>query len=333
MARLLFHSDGISERGTTTSIIGYMSALLDEGHEITWVTQDVSINDAEVINRYSNMFNIEVYKNFREFHISAKHKYDWAYFMKKGENDGKIIEGVPSSIHSVFKYYQPHGDVYAYISKWLANSSASLAIPLLPTKVKNRIPNPAVRLPWVPYGVDLPNPTQSLRSEWGIPEEAKLILRYGGRETFDIPWVLEEVIWQLTNCKDFYFVGVNTEKFTSHPRAIFLPTVYSNIEKANMLSSADVVLHGRLQGESFGMVILEAMQAGKEVLSWNGGWDRNHVKLLAPESLYRNQKDLRRKLSSGQTDRTISLNLAKANEYRISSVMPRFKKVFGQGVL
>ena len=100
-----------------------------------------------------------------------------------------------------------------------------------------------------------------------------------------------------------------------------------------MLSSADVVLHGRLQGESFGMVILEAMQAGKEVLSWKGGWDRNHVKLLAPECLYSNQKDLRRKLSISQSPATVSLNVAKANEYRISSVMPRFKKVFGQGVL
>ena len=333
MARLLFHSDGISERGTTTSIVGYMSALLAEGHEITWVTPDASINDLEIINRYSDLFNIEVYKDFKDFGNSAKHKHDWAYFMKKGENDGKIIEGIPSSVHSVFKYYQPHGDVYAYISKWLANSSASLAIPFLPRKVKNRIPNPIVRLPWVPYGVDLPNATQSLRSEWGIPEEAKLILRYGGKETFDIPWVLQEITWQLNNRKDFYFVGVNTEKFVSHPRAIFLPTVYSITEKANMLSSADVVLHGRLQGESFGMVILEAMQAGKEVLSWKGGWDRNHVKLLAPECLYSNQKDLHRKLSISQSPATVSLNVTKANEYRISSVMPRFKKVFGQGVL
>jgi glycosyltransferase involved in cell wall biosynthesis len=333
MARLLFHSDEISERGTTTSIVGYMEALIKEGHEITWAVQSSNANNQLVMQEYSEKFDILIYDQFERFSHTAKKHYDWAYFMKKGLNDGRFFSTIPTNIHSVFKYYQPHGDTYAYISQWLARSSSRLAIPLLPAKLKNRIPNPFLNLEWVPYGVDLAQSTESLRSAWGIPVEARLILRYGGKSTFDIPWVLDEISWQLDNDKNTFFVGVNTDQFIDHPRALFLPAIISTTEKANMLASADLVLHARRQGESFGMVILEAMQAGKPILAWRGGWDRNHTQLLPDECLYRNQHDLRRKLSTEQNSKTVAENFLHSNLFRISSVMPQFKEVFGNGVL
>jgi glycosyltransferase involved in cell wall biosynthesis len=100
-----------------------------------------------------------------------------------------------------------------------------------------------------------------------------------------------------------------------------------------MLASADIILHARLQGESFGMVILEAMQAGKDILAWSGGWDRNHTKLLASSCLYKNRKDLRAKLRENQSKETILLNEETANNFRIKRVMPKFKEVFGHGIL
>ena len=333
VARLLFHSDGITERGTSTSIVGYMKFLINEGHHIIWASEDTPANNKAIIEKYSKTFQIDIYKDFKKYSQSANKNSDWAYFMKKGPNDGKIIPRVPCNVHAVFKYYEPHGDSYAYISEWLASSSASLAIPLIPKKLKNRIPNPFLKLDWVPYGVDVEQSTKTLRANWGIPEEAKVILRYGGNNTFDIPWVLEEIVWQLQENPNLYFVGVNTMKFTDHPRAIFLPPIYSNHAKANMLASADIILHARLQGESFGMVILEAMQASRDILAWSGGWDRNHTKLLDNRSLYVNRKDLRFKLSKKRANETILKNLEMANNFRIANVMPKFKEVFGSGIL
>lgn len=48
---------------------------------------------------------------------------------------------------------------------------------------------------------------------------------------------------------------MNFEPFLEHPRAIFLPGVSDVNRKAEFIASCNVMLHARLQGESFGLAV------------------------------------------------------------------------------
>lgn len=51
-------------------------------------------------------------------------------FEKQGDNDGLLIPGCKNVVHAVFQYFDPHGDVYAYISEWLSNYTTQGKFPL-----------------------------------------------------------------------------------------------------------------------------------------------------------------------------------------------------------
>jgi hypothetical protein len=335
MARLLFHSDHINDRGVCAAIHEYISCLSDQGHEIVWAYKKNNPSDSRAaISHYGFQHNLEGYDVFQTFSLAAEKRFDWAYFAKKGPSDGIQIAKIPNNMHIVFNYYDPHGEKYAYVSEWLAKAAARHTNQFVPMRLRSRVPNPFMKkLEFVPYSVDMPKPTESLRSKWKIPEEARICLRYGGEETFDIPWVQEVVKQKVETDSNFYFVGINTRKFMDHRRALFLPPINNKQDKTNALNSANYFLHARRQGESFGMAIVEAMQVGVPVLSWFRGWDRNHIELLAPESIYRNRSNLLSKLGNDMNPKTLFSNSLKAEEFRPSRVIDKFKIVFGGDIL
>ena len=333
MANLLFHTGLIDDRGSIAAASEYIRSLNKEGHEIVWAYDKTdSGNRINAIRYYGKHFNLEGYNNFFNFSVAAKKKYDWSYFLKKGTNDGLSISNIPNNIHVVFNIYEPHGNKYAYISKWLADHSARQSNILIP-RGRSKVPNPFIKRLWVPFGVDMPLPNESLRSEWGISDEARICIRLGGETTFDIPWVQNVIIDLLENDLNFYFVGYNTNKFTNHKRALFYPAINSKQEKSNALHSADIFLHARKQGESFGMAILEAMQVKIPIIAWRGGWDKNHTKILSKESLYKNEKDLRLKLRQGLSAETVRVNGIESEKYRPSETIKIFKTIFGENIL
>lgn len=328
MATLLFHTGLIDDRGSIAATSEYIGYLQNEGHHVIWAYDKLNPgNRSSAISHYKKMFNLEHYVNFNQYSISVSKRIDWVYFSKKGLNDGLLIPSVKNAIHVMFNVYQPHGDTYAYVSKWLADASSRQANFFIP-KGRSKIPNPFVSREWVPFGVDMPPPTNSLRAEWGVPLDARVCIRLGGENTFDIPWVHKTIKKAITEHQNFYFIGYNTNKFIDHPRAIFLPSINGKIEKSNALMSADIFLHARRQGESFGMAILEAMRLKVPVLAWAGGWDRNHTKILHKESLYKNELDLYHKLMHGISDHSVSKSFDNSNLYLIPNVMQIFKDKF-----
>jgi hypothetical protein len=333
MARLLFHCDEINERGSAAALFEYISYCQLLGHEVTWAYNLESPNRLGSLAIINQKFETIGISNFERFAISAQKNYDWVYFLKKGTNDGLLIPRIPNNVHAIFQYYQPHGDSYAYISEWLARAMARSHNEFIPRRLRPYFPYESIHLESVPFSVDMPKPTGSMREEYGIPAEAKVCLRFGGLETFDIPWVKKTLVETLDDTPELWFLGVNTEKFTDHKRAIFAPAVYGLQAKANLISSSDFVLHARRQGESFGMTILETMQSSKPILSWFGGWDRNHVALLERNSLFLTPFDLRRKIKAFGATSNTQKNLEVANEFRPNRVFPKFKSVFGQDIL
>jgi len=276
----------------------------------------------EVVDGLKTEFNLAPYVSHRSFK-ELDGRFDAAYFRKSGVKDGKIFENTPSLVHCVFQNYDPHGVWYGYISEWLARTMSSQA-KTIRSRFRARMAERAGCLnasefDWLPSCTALPEATAFERSSWDVPETAFVVLRYGAWSSFDVPSVRQAVSRALEARPDMYFIGVNTPPFTDHPRARFLPAVYTEQEKANLLASADLFLHARSNGESFGLAILEALQSGVPILSWSGGEDQNHVALLRDlDCLFSDAAELHHSLlhwSASMFDAGRDARLAAGNAY------------------
>lgn len=305
--KILFHDNGLSERGTSVSLFDYAwynQEILGNESVISFCTNHPS-NNLQVIEKFQKNFNILGYIHFSELEkFVGINNIDCAYFIKSGWNDGRVVQNAKNLIHAVFSEYDPHGDVYAYVSQWLSELHYDF--------------------PYVPHMVSLPKPTKNLREEWGISSDKIIVGRYGGYDTFDIPWVKDELLKFIHYHPNYVFIFVNTKKFTSHPSFIFLNTIIDKQEKVNYLNSIDVFLTARLQGESFGLSIIEGLYANCPVLSWTGGTDRHHTYLLRDSGgLYSNPKELEEKLLNYK-----DIKIPSVDRFLPKPVMEKFKEVF-----
>lgn len=188
--------------------------------------------------------------------ILQKEKVDIFYVQKGGDFDGKISKVCKNAIHVVFSAYQPHGDVYACISKWLSKYN-----------------NPKLNPPYVPYMVRLSDTKEDLRQELSIPKDAIVFGRHGGYDSFDIIFAKEAIIEIAQIRKNCYFLFLNTEKFCNLPNVIFLPANADMIYKTKFINTCDAMLHARLRGETFGLACAEFSIKNKPIITWNGSFD------------------------------------------------------------
>ncbi|MBN9671253.1 hypothetical protein [Roseibium aggregatum] len=247
--------------------------------------------------------------------VSEPYQLDFCYYIREGRKRPLDLAGGRSGIHAVFRHFEPHGDVYAYVSDWLADWMSG------------------GQAPAVPHIVDLPEAVGSLRPALNIPDTAFVVGRYGGYDQFNIPFAQKAVEVSLEKRPDLYFLFVNTEKFVDHPRALFLPSIVDPEEKARFIASCDAGLNAKKIGESFGLAIAEFLMLGKPVFSWAGGMDRNHVRMTPKtEWLYRTRGDLVRLLTQYQpSSKDRELARTSVEGYRPEPVMKRFEEVFLSG--
>ncbi len=288
------HADQLSERGTTTAILEYSRFLKTRGLECSIAfNKKHPSNNSETISEVSKEFETIGYKKFRDIRSSEK-KFDLGYFIKAGANDRKMFKTTPSIIHSVFQEYEPHGDLYLYVSKWLAETMKSREIFGKHAGIHSCRTKNCFEFEYLAHTVELPKASKNLRNSLEIPSNAVVGIRYGGKETFDIPWAQEAVVDLIKSKEDIYFVFTNTKKFLDHNRAIFLDSVHSAQDKADFLAIGDFFLHARKQGESFGLSILEAAIAKIPVLTYSGGLDLNHLNLVPGGLVYSDYESLMR---------------------------------------
>jgi len=340
--RILLHDNQLCERGTTTSMLDYARALRSRGHEVEishW--QKAQGNVPAVVARVSQEFPLV--PHVEQFRVSKEVKgFDAAYFIKAGNDDGLVVPEAHNFIHAVFQEYEPHGSRYTYISKWLAASmrekvngpvGQSDNLPLRGRSAEAAGCSNARAFESLDLIVDVAKPQQGIRSQLGIPEEAFVILRFGGLDTFDIGWAQETVLTLLDQNPNWYFLGLNTQQFTYHSRALFIPMVMDPVEKASIIACADVFLTARGHGEAFGVAIAEALQIGIPVLAWQGGVDKNHVHMLAGlGGLFRKPWDLRfrlRRLAKGKDPSSAAKRMERGDQYRPSMITPKLESMLG----
>lgn len=314
MKTIAFHSNQLGIRGTEVALYDYAryneEILGNKSYIISCSTADLA-----TLKKFQNRFEVFLYDEFTDcFNFVKDKNIEYVYYIKAGDNDGKVIPNVKNLIHVVFQNKDIHGDKYAYVSKWLANKME-------------------MEESYVPHIVSLPDPQTNYRKELGIPENNIVVGRYGGYSEFDLPFVYQEIYNVLQLRSDITFLFMNTRPFgAEHLNIIHVNGTHNLQNKSNFINTCDYMIHGRNHGESFGLAICEFLHGGKPVISWKNGLDKHHIDLLGDKGIW----------YEGPTDLNVILvNLAKqhnnitsedckllVDQFSPKNVMERFDKIF-----
>ncbi|WP_181705407.1 glycosyltransferase [Chthonobacter rhizosphaerae] len=312
--KVAFDAEKFTERGTTVANFDYAAGCARMGIEpvILYERDGEHIDAAR--RRFEGLFDLIPYASRAELaRIVRENRCDVYYKLKFDYNDLHVVEGVPNMVHCAFDFDHPHGDVYAYVSEWLSDH------------VSNG------RRPFVPHIVELPEPQRDHRAEWGIPEDALVVGRYGGYRQFDVDFAHQSVARALEGRPDIWFVFVNTEPFIRHERVLFKGAVVDPQAKSDYIATCDVMLHARSIGETFGLSIAEFAYHNRPFLCWIGGRDRNHLRMQSDKSfIYRDGADLTRKLLKLRRE-DCRRQGGPLRSFRSEAVMPQFRDVFLSG--
>lgn len=335
--KILFHSNQLSLRGTETALFDYAHYNEELLNNISIVAvRREGLHHSMAVEKFNKRFRVIYYDTLMQLQEFAEdEKVDIFYAIKAGDNDGVLLQGVKNCVHAVFKNCDPHGDVYAYVSEWLSQEMSG------------------GKMPYVPHIVHLPDVDGDLRKELNIPEDAIVFGRYGGLETFDIPFVKRLIYSIASKRKDIYFLFMNTENFLESKNyfkkkwlnklissqmftnnkmdnIIFLDGVADPVYKARFIKACDAMLHARLQGESFGIACGEFSILNKPVITCDAGFikERSHIEILGNKGIYYSNYAQLEKII-GNYSKKLNFDWdAYSQEYNPVAVMSKFKEVF-----
>jgi hypothetical protein len=313
--RVSFDGGRINERGVAVAIFDYASqarALL--GVEPV-ILHDTSVPpDPAHVARFAEEFPVHAYQSEAEMQrLIEREKIDTAYFLKTRRRDPRVARSCRTAIHEVFKFFNPHGDAYAYISQSLADAMTG------------------GRYPAVPHIVAPPAPRANLRAALGIPADAFVVGRHGAPGEFNVPFAPRAIEEALARRKNLWILLLNTVRFSDHERVVHLPLTPDRQGVADFVASCDAGLNARIAGENFGLAIAEFLAQDKPVLVWGGGRDRNHLALAGdPRLVYETRADLRRKLIELEAADWGGTWSARVAPFAPAAVMAVFAKTFLQ---
>jgi hypothetical protein len=234
-------------------------------------------------------------------------QFDAIYHYKHGFIDRFRPKGSKYWVHAVAVASQPHGDRYAAISSWLGRRC---------------------NVPFVPLMMECPAISENLRKPLGIPDDAIVFARYGGRNTFDIPWVWDVIAETLAQSKNVFFLFANTDVKLRHERIFDLPTIYDCGEKRKFINTCDAMLHAREGGESFGIACGEFAIAHKPVLTYAKSPEWAHVEMLNSPVLYNDISELKRAMARVVSGDVPPENGGAYRDCTSEKVMKAFDSVF-----
>ena len=234
---------------------------------------------------------------------------DAVYIHKTGTIDNRYTNDIPTFIHACGVVNQPHGTVYAYVSKWLSQHCSGDT------------------LPFVPLIVNLPNIDNDLREEYGIPKHSVVLGRTGGPYSWNISFVNSVISDILKKRQDIYFIFLNTDKFIDHERVIFFEPFADLNQKRKFINTCDAMIHARAEGESFGLSCAEFSTCNKPVITYFGSPERNHIHTLKDRGIYYDSYDsLYRVFEKFVPNKDLNWNMYQDSE-PFNGIM-KFKKVF-----
>ncbi|MBL9078946.1 MAG: hypothetical protein JNL08_15685 [Planctomycetes bacterium] len=315
--QVAFDAGHLLERGTDVALYDYAVGNEEQLGNRSRILCPAQA-DLSALDKFRARFSVLLYRDRSDLERCLA-DVDVYYRIDHGQRPAEPLPRPPygrTVVHCVFTAHEPHGDVYAAVSSWVARHRGVPGQPPCPV---------------VPHIVQLPRVDGDLRAVLGIPAGATVFGRHGGPDTFDLPFVHQEVLHAVQQRDDLWFVFLNTRPFAPpHPRIVHLDKTTDLAAKARFVQTCDAMLHARADGESFGLAVGEFSVHDKPVVTWLGGHDRYHLEVLGPKGIYyRDANDLRRILRvfrpvQGDFD-------AYSAPFSPAVVMRQFDAVFLQG--
>lgn len=312
MKNIAFHSNQLGIRGTEVALYDY--ALYNEeilGNKSYIISSSKA--DLTTLNKFIKRFKVFLYSDFKDCFDFVNEKHiDYVYYIKAGDNDGKLIPNVKNIIHAVFQNKDVHGESYAYVSKWLATQMD-------------------MREQYVPHIVHLPEPQKNYRDKLNISKDKVVIGRYGGYDDFDLSFVHQAIKKILNERNDIVFLFMNTRPLAiDSPNIIYVNGTYNLQHKSDFINTCDYMIHARRHGESFGLAICEFLFNDKPVISWKNGLDKHHIDVLGDLGLwYDTEQCLFNLLATLKFPQHVSGTYKQlVEEFSPANVMKRFNNIF-----
>lgn len=280
--KIAFHSSYLGFRGTEVALMDYAwgSQEFLGNQSLFLLPWREGVESHPVLRLMQKTAPLRLYRTADEREaILREERVDFFYCVKNGLNDGVFSRVFPTGIHAIFCESEFHGDIYAYVSRWLSRVMAY------------------EQASWVPHMVRLAPGEAGLRTELGIPESATVFGRHGGEDSFDIPWVQQMVVRTAQEQPETWFLFMNTRTFSGAdrlPNIRFLPASADPLRKRQFLNSCNAMLHGRMRGETFGLACLEFAMAGRPVLTFASSPEQAHLEILGNAAVpYHSAHELR----------------------------------------
>jgi hypothetical protein len=279
--KIAFHDNCLGLRGTSVAIYdwAYWSRQYLNSEVIILYDEMHPLNHEKALKKFKKEFDVFSYSKHSEIdNILSKNNCEYFLMEKGGRPDGVISTVSKNLVNAISGHWNNtwiHGDVYAMGSKWLS-------------KITN------YEIPYVPYIVNLPEIKSNLREELSIPEDALVLGRNGGWETFDLPFVKKAIIETIDIRNDIWFLFQYTEPFYTHERIIYLEGDSNLEQKTKFINTSDAMIHARYIGESFGLSCAEFSIRNKPVITWCNSPERNHIDTLGEKGIYyENEQDIK----------------------------------------
>lgn len=301
--KVAFHSNQLGIRGTEVALYDYA----DYAERILGWSSYVFApqeSDLAALDKFTERFKdrVVLYDSFD--HLPSTYNIDAAYLIKAGFDDNKLFPGVRNMVHAVFDASHKHGDVYVAVSKWLGDRHG---------------------VDYLPHIVSLPDVKDDFRGHLGFSKDDIVIGRYGGYDQFDVPY-LADVVGTLAE-RGIKFLFMNTKPFTySHPNIVYVEGTTDMASKTAFINTCDAMLHGRNEGESFGLAVCEFLHQDKPVFTNIQCRDRNHIHVLKDKGFYyASHNELFVMLASFKKEQYKMKHLVE--EFKPETVMNRFKSL------
>jgi hypothetical protein len=314
---IAFHSNQLGVRGTEIALYDYAYYNREYLGNTSIIISNQN-SELTSLAKFREQFKVVLYDQFAETQkIVSSNNIDMIYLIKSGANDGLLVPGIKNVIHSVFQYRQPHGDVYAYVSRWLSQKASN------------------GELPYVPHMIDILRQNHELnyRKFLNIDGEATVFGYYGGPTSFNIPFARRAVVDVALRNKNIYFIFINSERFCDIANVLFLEPTYDLHAKVGFINTCNACIHGRDGGESFGLTLGEFSVKNKPIITTSycsgGLCDEAHLDILGEKALiYNSYEELVYLLEHFREIVDPSLDWNCYREYLPLQVMDKFREVF-----
>lgn len=329
MTNIAFFNHTLCYRGTSKAIYNYMLALNTSFSDIKLFYIFLK-NDSgnrlgfalHLLQLGVELIPISSYEDLKTIGYS----FDFLYHVTSAE-PSQLTWLKHSRCRSTFIHqvgYQPpdysSSDHFAYTSYWQSFYFTNGSAPVLPYIV-----NP-------PSRDSIPS-ALSARERFGIPNDALVLGRHGGADTWNLPFASAVVNKAVSERPDLWFIFVGTPRFTSHERVLFLNSITSMQELEYFFSASDSMIHSRWEGETFGMACAEFLIRGKPIITWSESREQNHLFLAGrsaitynnPSDLYRLFLDLDKKYISHKSS---LINTDLLSKYSSNVVVENFRRYF-----